>query len=95
MYYSIFAWNGLIHLQASPCWHKNGLACTDSMLLYKPAWLAYGQHADQGVGQCVGELMLAQNRHQDGQWGRQCEYIRLPLQRPKNFWIQFHTTFTV
>jgi len=45
MYYSIFAWNGLIHLQASPCWHKNGLACTDSMLLYKPAWLAYGQRA--------------------------------------------------
>jgi len=34
---------------ANPYWHRNGLACTDSVLAYghhipyRPAWLAYGQ----------------------------------------------------
>jgi len=50
--YSILAREWTRRLRASPCWHRNGLACTDSVL-------AYGQRdgiwpADVGTGQTSG-----------------------------------------
>ena len=40
-----------------PCWHRNGLARTDSVLAY----------SHRGWHRPAGEPMLARDRHQDGQ----------------------------
>ena len=56
--------NGLARLQASPCWHRNGLASTDSVLAYGHQGhrdLPYGR-AEVGMGQTSGRTTGRTNK---------------------------------
>jgi len=54
--------NGLARLRVRPFWQKNGLAHTDTVLVY-------GHHGwpTASMAHLVGELTLARDGHQDGQ----------------------------
>jgi len=54
--------NALVRLRASPCWHRNGLIRTNSVLAYGQRGWPYGHAACS-----TRKPILARDRHHDGQ----------------------------